>query len=580
MFSRLNDCSISTKIRLTFLVILITASAMGAVGVYNLRALDKKSTEITENWLAMTDASHRLYEDSANMRFDAYKYTHVTDQAVLDKAKKDTQMHQDNIVKALDRYDAALQREMAIDPARAQENKAKLDALKKELDKNYEINRKIRADFESGNKEAMMQGTTVDGFKEYDVIAGALEELTKLNIDNANAANEEAAALYGTASTVSMLLLAFAFIIIIAASFYLRRNINNGVGVLEDISTKLGDGNLRDRAPILSGDELGRLAEHYNQVLDKLAGMMKHIQQNAETSATAAGLLTTGSEQSAQAATQIAESITRVAEAAADQNQMAMATKATVEEIRKEIQQVNTGTEKVLNHADHAQQKADEGSHVINRAVEQMKHIGVTVDESAQVVSSLGERSQQIGQIVETISAIAEQTNLLALNAAIEAARAGEAGRGFSVVADEVRKLAENSSAAVTEIAALIHAIQADTGAAVTSMQAGTQETKAGAQLMDQAGQTFAEIVDLMADMNREIKSMGERIHLVTAGTEGIVDTANRLSDASNSVSSETQTVSAATEEQSASVEEIASSAQNLSHVSQSLQDELKKFRL
>ena len=168
----------------------------------------------------------------------------------------------------------------------------------------------------------------------------------------------------------------------------------------------------------------------------------------------------------------------------------------------------------------------------------------------------------------------------MALNAAIEAARAGEAGRGFSVVADEVRKLAESSSEAVTEIASLIHGIQADTEAAVVSMQTGNQETKSGVVIMDRAGQTFGEIVGLMAKMNEEIKTMSDSINTVAIGADGIVDTADRLSEASNSVSSETQTVSAATEEQSASVEEIASSAHNLTTVSQALQEELKKFRI
>ena len=580
MVSKLNDCAIRTKIQLTFAVVMLAACIMGGMGIYNLNALNNKSTEITENWLIMLDASHRMYEDSANMRFDAYKYMHVTDPAVLEKARQDTLMHQVNIRKSIEIYEAALDRVMKVDPKKAAEDKERFDKLKQELDKNFAINQKIRADFDSKNQQAMMQGITQDGFNQYNVIAASLEEFTKLNIDSANKANAEAEAVYAQGSAVSIGLLAAAFVMILLSSLYLSRNISRGVAVLEDISTKMGEGNLHDRAPILSGDELGRLAGHYNAVMDNLAKMIRQIKQSADESSNAAELLRTGAEQSAQAATQTAESITRVAASASEQNTMAETTKSTVMEIRREIGQVNEGTRTVLERADHAQHKADEGMSSINEAVEQMRHIGVSVNESAKVIASLGERSQQIGQIVETISAIAEQTNLLALNAAIEAARAGSAGRGFAVVAEEVRKLAENSSEAVTEISELIHGIQKDTEEAVRSMQTGTQETKSGEVIMDKAGQTFGEIVSLMVDMNEEIRKMSERVNTVAAGTEGIVGTADRLSEASSLVSSETQTVSAATEEQSASVEEIASSANNLSAAAQALQDEVKKFRL
>ena len=78
----------------------------------------------------------------------------------------------------------------------------------------------------------------------------------------------------------------------------------------------------------------------------------------------------------------------------------------------------------------------------------------------SQVISQLGDRSLQIGEIVETIKSIAAQTNLLALNAAIEAARAGEHGKGFAVVATEVKMLAEGTEQATEEIKNQIHGIQ------------------------------------------------------------------------------------------------------------------------
>ncbi|MCI7539660.1 MAG: methyl-accepting chemotaxis protein [Veillonellaceae bacterium] len=88
----------------------------------------------------------------------------------------------------------------------------------------------------------------------------------------------------------------------------------------------------------------------------------------------------------------------------------------------------------------------------LSEAVGQMSSIRDRSDGARTAIVELGHHSEDIQQIVGTITSIAEQTNLLSLNAAIEAARAGEHGRGFAVVADEVRKLAEQSAdaAAIT----------------------------------------------------------------------------------------------------------------------------------
>ncbi len=145
---------------------------------------------------------------------------------------------------------------------------------------------------------------------------------------------------------------------------------------------------------------------------------------------------------------------------------------------------ISAETEKVAEH----------GAEVIQQTAREMRQIADNIGASARLVSQLGERSEQITAIVNTIRGIADQTNLLALNAAIEAARAGDQGRGFAVVADEVRQLAGRTSRSTAEIAEMIGMILTETRDAVASMDATQEGAQRGVSLADQAGTVILQI--------------------------------------------------------------------------------------
>jgi methyl-accepting chemotaxis protein len=138
-----------------------------------------------------------------------------------------------------------------------------------------------------------------------------------------------------------------------------------------------------------------------------------------------------------------------------------------------------------------AYKRAEDGNSVVKGAVEQMNKIEEKVSISSNIVNVLGEKSNELGNIVYMITQIAEQTNLLALNAAIEAARAGEQGRDFAVVAEEVRKLAEQSGIAAGQIGGLIHEIQNEIDDAVKSMSEGNGAVKDGIIMVENTVSVF-----------------------------------------------------------------------------------------
>ena len=144
--------------------------------------------------------------------------------------------------------------------------------------------------------------------------------------------------------------------------------------------------------------------------------------------------------------------------------------------------------------AQETQALANAGVFDIEQSIDNIMTMASDIERGSQQVLQLGERSQQIGSIVQTIKEIADQTNLLALNAAIEAARAGEMGRGFAVVADEVRKLAERTASSTVEINRMVHDIQSHTGHAVASMEHLLEQANGNVGLSQRVGETISQI--------------------------------------------------------------------------------------
>lgn len=372
-----------------------------------------------------------------------------------------------------------------------------------------------------------------------------------------------------------------ASLILILNGFYIARLIIKPINVMLSFSQDLAQGDFRDKTRTFTRkDEFGQLADALVNMRTSIRMLMKQVSESAEQVAASSEELTASADQSAQAANQVATSITAVAKGAEEQFAAVDETSAVVEQMSASIQQIASNTNEVYGESAQAAEKAQKGNKSVEEAVSQMAQIAETVNTSAGVVTKLGERSKEIGQIVDTISGIAGQTNLLALNAAIEAARAGEQGRGFAVVAEEVRKLAEQSQEAAKQIAMLISEIQGDTEKAVAAMNGGTKEVELGAEVVNVSGQAFQDIAATITQVSAKVKEITAAIDQMAIGSQQIVGAVKRIDGLSKKASGEAQTVSAATEEQSASMEEVAASSQALARLAMDLRTAVSKFQV
>ncbi len=338
----------------------------------------------------------------------------------------------------------------------------------------------------------------------------------------------------------------------ILSAWSVSRNLRSLVEI-GNLMEKVAKGDLTVRLKATDGDnEIDRVGVSVNTMLDNMANALRGVHN-------AASSITTASKQLDNASTKIASG----AETAAGQT-ITIATAS--EEMSATSGDIAQNCMMAAEGAQSASEAAVTGSGVVSSTIAGMEQIADRVRISANTVTKLGERSEQIGAIAGTIEDIADQTNLLALNAAIEAARAGEMGRGFAVVADEVRALAERTTKATREISDMLKAIQTETRAAVQQMEQGVKDVEQGTEDALHSGKALEEILSRINDVTMQINQIATAAEEQTATTSEITANIHQMTEI--------------THETARGANETATAAGNLSGLAEELERLIARFRV
>ncbi len=378
----------------------------------------------------------------------------------------------------------------------------------------------------------------------------------------------------------TLLIGGISLILAIGISYIFSNSLTKDIKELAVYMERIKQGDFTVKFKTKSKDEIGKLVEGFNIMIEEIAGLIKNVKDMSGEVTTATESLAATSEETSASAEEVARTVNEIAKGASEQASESERGAALTLNLAKKFEELSQNTKEMILATNQVTDANLNGIKVMVNLQEKSKLNDEATDKIEGAILELDSKAKYIGSILETIGSIAEQTNLLALNASIEAARAGEHGRGFAVVAEEIRKLAENSRDAADEIKEIVINIQSDSNNTVNIMGEVRKRAVEQTSVVKDVHQSFDVVSKSIDSISGKIKEISSSVINLNKDKDLIVSSIENISAVSEETAASSEEVSASMEQQAMAIDEVAKAADGLNHLIMKLNNQINRFKI
>ncbi len=375
---------------------------------------------------------------------------------------------------------------------------------------------------------------------------------------------------------IAVIVASFAIAVAVLVIALLARKLTKPIISITELIGNASDGDFTMRADESSRNEIGMLSRSFNKMLSKISGILTKITTFTGGVVQSSGYLKNIEEN----VDSINRAVREISEGTDAQNTDVNKVVARAAELEEKFQELQEKSSLLLENAQNTILSGESGTRNVSELKDQNETTTRMMDESYRKIMNLGEQSQKISNIVNTINEISSQTGLLALNASIEAARAGEQGRGFAVVAESIGKLASDSTAATADIENIIVGFCRDIQDTVVNIESMKDGIHGQSEVVEKVQETFDDFRMLAEKTKDSVSGMEEMVVEMHKCDRSMVHAVERIREISTNTAELTEKVANSLDEQLAGIRLVAERIDDLSAVSREMENEMTKFKL